>query len=730
MPRVPTYDNFQVAPNVAQGGIRDTINPDAMALPGKQLTAFGDTIQNVSTQMSKVAIDALDQANQVRVDDAVDQVRRRALDLTYNPDTGYKNLKGSNALNRPEGVPLPEEYGAKLNQSINDIAGGLSNDAQKRLFAIRSRELSTSFQGDVESHMLSEFRSYHQSVAKGSEELSQQEALLNWNNPDKITQAIDGVEDPVTGQRFGGIKQSIYRQAMLSGMSAAEAQAAMNSAASGVHAKVIESALTNNDPSYAMQYFTQKKGSMTGEDILRVQGQINHQMDAKLALTAVGNTTNALQSRMMPSDMDRLMGVVIGNESGGQQFDANGQPLTSPKGAVGIAQVMPGTGPEAAQLAGLPWDEDRYKNDAQYNTALGRAYMQKQLQTFGDVGQSLAAYNVGPQATKDAIAMANADGRPETWLSYLPKETQDYVKTGSAKFAAGASTGSVPTEAEFVQNALSQLGDNPRIEAVAATRTQAEAQYKLMTESRKQQGDQALMQAQQELVANGGNFNALAPKTVSDLSRYDPGKYDDALKFAKAISKGENVTNMDAYATAVTYPDELVKMSDATFFNFLKTNFSTSDGEKIAKLRAETRDASTDDSAGAINNKAVNIALNNRLANIGINPNPNKKNTNDLARIGAIQKYVRDTIFDQQQQVGHKFSAKEVEDSIDQLFSKSVTVSGLISDNTKAMMNMEPGDVPGAARDQIKAAFASQGVTNPSQFDILRAYWTWKGKHG
>ncbi len=374
-----------------------------MALPGKQLTAFGDTIQNVSTQMSKVAIDALDQANQVRVDDAVDQVRRHALDLTYNPETGYKNLKGSDALNRPEGVPLPEEYGAKLNQSINDIAGGLSNDAQKRLFAIRSRELSTSFQGDVESHMLSEFRSYHQSVAKGSEELSQQEALLNWNNPDKITQAIEGVEDPVTGQRFGGIKQSIYRQAMLSGMSAAEAQAAMNSAASGVHAKVIESALTNNDPSYAMQYFAQKKGSMTGEDILRVQGQINHQMDAKLALTAVGNTTSALQSRLMPSDMDRLMGVVTGAESGGQQFGGAGsvagpnEPTTSPKGRYRHRSGHAGDGPEAAQLAGLPWDENRYKTDKDYNLALGRAYMQKQLQTFGDVSQSLAAYDAGPR---------------------------------------------------------------------------------------------------------------------------------------------------------------------------------------------------------------------------------------------------------------------------------------------------------------------------------------------
>ncbi len=37
------------------------------------------------------------------------------------------------------------------------------------------------------------------------------------------------------------------------------------------------------------------------------------------------------------------------------------------KGAVGIAQIMKDTGPEAAEAAGLPWDEVRWKNDPAYN---------------------------------------------------------------------------------------------------------------------------------------------------------------------------------------------------------------------------------------------------------------------------------------------------------------------------------------------------------------------------
>ena len=102
--------------------------------------------------------------------------------------------------------------------------------------------------------------------------------------------------------------------------------------------------------------------------------------------------------------------------------------MTSSKGATGIAQVMPSTGPEAAKLAGLPWDPQRFKTDTEYNKALGKAYFNQQLQNFGnDPAKALAAYNAGPGATQKAIAQASSEGKPESWLSYLPKETQDYV---------------------------------------------------------------------------------------------------------------------------------------------------------------------------------------------------------------------------------------------------------------------------------------------------------------
>jgi hypothetical protein len=112
-------------------------------------------------------------------------------------------------------------------------------------------------------------------------------------------------------------------------------------------------------------------------------------------------------------------------ESGGNQA------AVSPRGAVGVMQVMPATGPEAAALAGLPWDPVRFKNDASYNEALGAAYQKHQEDTFGDKRLGYAAYNAGPGRVSETIQKYGDPSKGElSWdqfASHLPEETRDYV---------------------------------------------------------------------------------------------------------------------------------------------------------------------------------------------------------------------------------------------------------------------------------------------------------------
>jgi hypothetical protein len=147
-----------------------------------------------------------------------------------------------------------------------------------------------------------------------------------------------------------------------------------------------------------------------------------------------------------PSEFYRTK--IITQESGGRQFDENGNPLTSSAGAIGIGQIMPNTAPEAARMAGLPWDEERYRNDPDYNAALGEAYFLNMYDRFGSLDLASAAYNAGPGRLSSALDRAAAMGG--SYLDYLPEETQNYVTsvTGAGSASRGVA-GGMPTGDEY-----------------------------------------------------------------------------------------------------------------------------------------------------------------------------------------------------------------------------------------------------------------------------------------
>jgi hypothetical protein len=120
----------------------------------------------------------------------------------------------------------------------------------------------------------------------------------------------------------------------------------------------------------------------------------------------------APQSNAAPDLFQR----VIQTESAGKQS------AVSPKGAIGVAQIMPNTAYDAAKAAGLPYDFNRLKTDPEYNAALGKAYLNKMLERYnGNEAHALVAYNWGP-------------GNADKWIkrganfNLLPKETQNYLK--------------------------------------------------------------------------------------------------------------------------------------------------------------------------------------------------------------------------------------------------------------------------------------------------------------
>ena len=149
-----------------------------------------------------------------------------------------------------------------------------------------------------------------------------------------------------------------------------------------------------------------------------------------------------------------LMDSIIGRESGGKTG------LTSSKGAMGLAQLMPDTAREMAAELGMMYDKDRLLNDAEYNRTLGNAYLGKMLQRYGgNETLATAAYNAGPGSV-DGWLKSNGDPRTgqisiSDWIKAIPfDETRKYTSNVMADRAgiippalAATGTGAGPTSA-------------------------------------------------------------------------------------------------------------------------------------------------------------------------------------------------------------------------------------------------------------------------------------------
>lgn len=711
MPRVPEYDSLQVGANTLPGA---QISPSPMPdVVGAQNQQFSNSLLRAGSEFGTLARNMAEEANALRVDDAINKAKEASLRLTYDKDAGFMNQRGIDALDRQSGKPLAEEYGETLKNEFSSIADTLGNDAQRRMFAMRSNDMLTSFTGQAMRHEADQFRDYALSVREGTVKNRMQEIGLNYNNPEVIDGAITS------------IKAATYDSARLLGKSAEWAEAQARKMTSDAHKLALQTALEKNDIGYADAYLKKYSKDMDADDLLRVQGLITKEVDTRIAIGTATAVVKSMAPRIAPNDADRAFNIVLGTESGNRQFGPDGKPLTSPKGAVGIAQVMPATAPEAAKLAGLQWDENKYRNDPAYNAALGRAYFTKQLQDFGgNLPQAFAAYNAGPGATQKAIKTAQEKGGD--WLSYLPAETQAYVAKNTAAYEAGSGQPPKPTLQDVHETVRTMMG-NASPQRMKLAIDEATRQYEDMAKAVKQREDEAVSTAMRGVIQNGGRYSDLP---VSVRSAIPPKEVDNVLNFAARVAKGNDVTNPTVYQTLATNPAFLKSLSDDAFMR-LRAELNESDFKHFASQRADLISGKANNGAEDLDMAAMNSILDTRLRTLEINPHPKPTDTAEAARIGAIRKTVADSLLGAQATAGKKFNDADIERHVDNLFAKSqdfrTTFLGInVGTSSERLLTMQTSDIPGDIRDRLKADFKAAGIDKPTDADILGAYWKLK----
>lgn len=562
MARVPTYDTPQVAP---AGAVNARLSaPEVPDVPGRQLQAFGNAMQDAGGAMGRIAAEEQAKADEVRVTDVLNQVKERALTLQYDKDAGFQSVAGRAAFDRQDGKSLAGAYGEQLDGTVSDLAGTLGNDSQRAAFLKGAGSIAANFRGQAMAHEGKAYREYQLSVADGVISTASREIGLAGGNADAVEAATSR------------IKSEVYRQAQLLGKSAEWQEAMSIKLTSSAHKASVGNMIDQGDVAMASEYLNRFGKQMDAGDLLLMRGRLTKAADTQVGATVASEYVSRAVPAMNPNDADRAFNILMGTESGGRQFDAQGKPLTSGAGAVGVAQVMPGTGPIAAKLAGMQWDEQRYRTDPAYNAALGRAYFGQQIKDFGgDLAKAYAAYNAGPrwvQAAEERAAKAEPGTPQADWFWQLNndartpanrEQTRNYVTKNMAEFNVGGGTGTRPTFADIdaALRADPRLAGNPERYKVA--RQEAERQFKEQGDAIKQRGDEAVATAMRELQTNGGRFSALPPAMRAAIP---PKEVDNLLQYAGRLAKGDDINNPAVWAQILDLPPAMLAGMSKTQF--------------------------------------------------------------------------------------------------------------------------------------------------------------------
>ncbi|HBV2446531.1 TPA: transglycosylase SLT domain-containing protein [Klebsiella pneumoniae] len=341
---------------------------------------ISDALVNVGNQALDVFGQAKQQADLALTQDATQRLYAVGSGLMDDPKEGLMTLQGKNAIGQAPG------YIQKFDNEMQTIAGTLPESA-RNVFLKHAQQQRMQFATQAERHELGQRRQYESGQQDGYLSLQAQQAISN---------------------------PQLFNQSALN----ARASIMAYGQAHGQSPEEIESNWVQ---------WREQAGKQATDAIYTALYQRKMGPDGRIEVT---NTASEGQ----------LFSAMIWHESGGNQFSKDGAPLVSPKGAVGVAQVMEDTGPEAARLAGVEWDRDKWLNDPRYNAKLGQAYFGAQMKKYdNNPVLAVAAYNAGPGAV-DGWIKKFGDPRTgaisnEHFVAAIPyDETRNYVAkvTGSA----------------------------------------------------------------------------------------------------------------------------------------------------------------------------------------------------------------------------------------------------------------------------------------------------------
>lgn len=602
--------------------VRQTIDAPAAAfgsLNAEATIRSGEQTQKTGTLLDARANKMQDESNALRVMELDSQAQREAMDFIYNPNTGLLTQKGGNALGAQQQA---QKYVGDLQKKYTEMAK--DNPAVQRILTEKMLALGNSTVDLATRHQFGEYQTYKTDTLSSRQKMNGEAAALSWNDDTEFQKRLDSNNALLIDQgKINGWSVDTMSQKRL------EMESAM------VVGRI--QAMTNTDtPANIMRAKalfdkTRAAGGMSLEAVTKMDSMFDAVLPKAAAQDAYSSLKN--QGGLDTLSTDKVFDGMIHRESGGKQFDVNGKPLTSQAGAIGIAQVMPATAPEAAKMAGLEWDEQKYKTDPEYNRKLGQAYFNHQVEIFGNTTLAVMAYNAGGAAVEDFMTGSNFTGKNSThirigdprkgevsidqFVAKFPyEETRKYVTAVAKNAGAGGapSYDSVITKANEVESLYPNAGK------ALLTLYNAEAQAR--TAAEKQTKQAFVDQVAPKIQASNGDWTVLSPDELSQARN---------LGLMDKITSWKGASDPNLKLSLMTMPADKLAQIDLRDPEY-RLALSQPDLETLVKQQKKLGE-----SAGKGTHDRILNAGALMLKSKGINPNPK---ADDPAGADTLQKFL------------------------------------------------------------------------------------------
>jgi hypothetical protein len=253
MPSVPKYQPNQVKES-ALPNARVNLNASLESFGGGQSAQnLQNTIQGVNRAAQDLISKELENADRLRVLKAEDEVAKIKTMLMYDKDQGFMNKKGEDAFG------VPDEYGKRFDDELKRIESGLSNERQRSLFQERTSSHKRSLGDQLQQHVFAETKQYDEQVTKSRLSTAQEEAVLNYQNPQIVAEAL-AIQD-----------QTIREHADRNGLPPEAVEQFTREAASTTHSRVIDRMLNTGSDIHAKKYFEAHKDQFTAKDAVAIE---------------------------------------------------------------------------------------------------------------------------------------------------------------------------------------------------------------------------------------------------------------------------------------------------------------------------------------------------------------------------------------------------------------------------------------------------------------------------